>query len=88
MNVVLVKCCIFGGTKSKTARNNGGAPKFIMPKEVLQNLMDDDCLISEIGNILFFSERTVYRRIGEYNLSKTLQKYLMENFASNIVELI
>lgn len=59
-----------------------------MPKEVLQNLMDDDCLISEIGNILFFSERTVYRRLGEYNLSKTLQKYLMENFASNIVELI
>ena len=75
---VRVKCCIFGGTKSKKVWNNEGETKFIIAKEVLQNLVDDDCLISEIGNILLFSERTVYRRAGEYNLSKTLQKYIME----------
>ena len=65
-----VRCCILGGTKPKKARNNGSAPKFIIPKEVLQNLIDDSCLISEISNILCVSERTVYRRMEEYNLSK------------------
>ena len=65
-----VRCCIFGGTKPKKARNKGRAPKFIKPKEVLQNLIDDGCLISEISNILCVSERTIYRRMEEYNLSK------------------
>ena len=55
----------------KKDSNNGGAPKGIIPKEVLQNLFDDGCLISEeIGNILCVSELTVYQRMKEYNLSK------------------
>ena len=39
-----VRCCILGGNKPTKARNNGGAPKFILPNEVLQNLIDDRCL--------------------------------------------
>lgn len=65
-----VRCCIFGRTKPKKARNNGDAPKFIIPKEVLQNLIDDGCLIFEISNILRVSECTVHGRMEEYNLSE------------------
>lgn len=48
----------------------GGAPKFLIPEEVLQNLLDDGCLISEISSILCVSERTIYRRMEEYGLKK------------------
>ena len=60
-----VRCCVFGGKKLK---NLNGAPKFIISKEVLRNLTRDRFF--EISNFLFISERTVCRRMEEYNLSK------------------
>ena len=83
------RCCIFGGTKLKKARNNGGAPKFIIPKKVLQNLIDDGCLISEISNILCVSERTIYRRMEDYNLSKqNFTEISNDDLDSNLADLI
>ena len=38
-----VRCCVFGGKKLK---NLNGAPKFIIPKEVLRNLTGDRYLRS------------------------------------------
>ncbi|XP_057295760.1 uncharacterized protein LOC130624204 [Hydractinia symbiolongicarpus] len=66
-----VKFCSFGGIKPQKLKwENGGAPKFLIPEEVLQNLLNDGCLISEISNILCVSERTIYRRMEEYGLKK------------------
>ena len=64
-----VKCCSFGGETPIKACTSG-APKFMIPKQVLQNLLEEGCLIKEIGNILNVSERTICRRMVEYNLSK------------------
>lgn len=65
-----VRSCIFCGTKPKKPRNNGSAPKFMIPKETLENLIDDDCRISEISNISCVSESTVCPRKKEDKLSK------------------
>ena len=85
-----VRCCILGGTKPKKAGNNGGAPKFIILREVLQNLIDDGCLISaEISNILCVSERRVYQRMKEYNLSKgNFAEIPNDDLDSNLANLI
>ena len=73
-----VKCCTFGESKPQKYAS-GGAPKFLIPKEVLENLFDDGCLISEVSNILCVSERTIYRRMEEYGLKKmSFQKFLMK----------
>ena len=85
-----VRCCILGGTKPKKAGNNGGASKFIILREVLQNLFDDGCLISaEISNILCVSERRVYQRMKEYNLSKgNFAEIPNDDLDSNLANLI
>ncbi|CAG2202198.1 unnamed protein product [Mytilus edulis] len=64
--------CISYGTvrpeKYTSLRNKAGAPKFIIPKEILNNLLEDGFLISDIANLLSVSERTIYRRMDEYGV--------------------
>ena len=63
--------------------------KFIIPNEVLQNLINDDFLISEINNILCVSERADSQRMEEYNLSKqNFTKIPNEDLESNLADLI
>lgn len=47
-----------------------GAPKFEIPKSFLQNALENDMQISDISKLLSVSERTVYRRMSEFGLSK------------------
>ncbi len=44
--------------------------RFDIPKETLQNLLDQNFKISDIAKILVVSERTIYRRMAKYGLSK------------------
>ena len=56
----------------------------------MQNLFDDGCLISaEISNILCVSERRVYQRMKEYNLSKgNFAEIPNDDLDSNLANLI
>ena len=46
------------------------APKFNMPKIMLENVLEEGFKINEISVIICLAERTIYRRMNEYNLSK------------------
>ena len=67
-----VECTVYGS--EKVLRNqqgeNGGAPKFLIPEQVLSNLIEDGFLISEIAKLLGVSESTIYRRMSEFDLHK------------------
>lgn len=47
-----------------------GAPEFNIPKITLVNLLESGFLISEVAKLLSVSERTIYRRMNKYGLSK------------------
>ena len=63
-----IKCCSFGGETPNKEVSTSGAPKYIIPKQILRNVLEEDFLIKEISNML--NERTVYRRMEEYELKK------------------
>ena len=69
-----IACSINGSIYGKRSpiklSSHCGAPKFFIPKSVLQSWLDEDFTIAEIAKLLCVSESTVYRRMREYNLSK------------------
>uniref|UniRef100_A0A7M5XMG4 Integrase catalytic domain-containing protein n=1 Tax=Clytia hemisphaerica TaxID=252671 RepID=A0A7M5XMG4_9CNID len=66
-----VKCCASGGEKPIKLPTNG-APKYNISKQVLENFLEEGCLISEIKDMLNISERTIFRRLQEYGFSKRI----------------
>ena len=66
-----VECSVYGSIQPQRFQGNTrGTPKFYVPKRILKGFIDDGFLILEISNLLSISERTVYRRMSEYGLSK------------------
>ena len=65
-----IACSTFGHQKPSKLYASCGAPKFYIPKNLLESWLDEDFTIEEISNMLSVSESTVYRRMGEYGLSK------------------
>jgi len=66
-----VKCSVYGSKQPQQIVGiSGGAPKFYIPKKILENFVEDGFLISEISNLLSVSERTIYRRLSEYGIKK------------------
>eukprot|EP00111_Clytia_hemisphaerica_P020702 TCONS_00061032-protein len=63
-----VLCCTFGTFQPKKEKLSCGAPKYDIPKEVLESLLFDGFLIKEIANLLSVSERTIHRRLNDYDL--------------------
>ena len=49
-----------------------GPPKFMIPKDVLENLIDEGFAISKIAKLLSVSESTIFRRMRQYNISKDI----------------
>lgn len=47
----------------------GGAPKFVIPKQILANLIEDRFLISELSNIFRKSCLSADERVSSYKLS-------------------
>ena len=65
-----IACSTYGGKTPAKLRSFCGAPRFFIPKRVLQCWLDEDFTIAEISRLLSVSESTVYRRMREYGLSK------------------
>ena len=64
------ECIKFGGEQLPKVSSCCGAPKFEIPKSVLENLLDEGFSINEISTLLSISESTVYRRMRTFGLSK------------------
>jgi AraC-like DNA-binding protein len=45
-------------------------PAFDIPKRLIQNLLEVDFTISDVAKLLSVSERTLHRRMQQYNISK------------------
>lgn len=65
------ECIKYGNSKPLKIGGNCGAPKFDIDKLTLDSLLDCGFLISDIGKLLQVSERTIYRRMAQFGLSKT-----------------
>ena len=60
-----IECSTFGLC---TPQRAVGTNKFVIPKILIENLIDDGFSVKEMSNILCVSERTVVRRMVEYGL--------------------
>ena len=58
-----IECSTFGLC---TPQRAVGTNKFVIPKILIENLIDDGFSVKEMSNILCVSERTVLRRMVEY----------------------
>lgn len=71
--VVRMECSKYGSNKpprSRSTRNECGAPMFQIPRSVLECYLEQNLKIEEISKILSVSESTIYRRMRQYHLSK------------------
>lgn len=64
------ECVKYGPQKLTTERNQSGAPKFVVPRNALETLIESGFQISDIAKLLSISESTVYRRMRQYKISK------------------
>ena len=64
------KCTVYGSYCPQKVAGNG-APKFDRPKLLLQNLKEEGFAFAEMSKIICVSERTLFRRLSEYNLTTT-----------------
>lgn len=58
---------------------NVGAPVFQIPRDLLENLLEEDFTIKEISLLLSVSQRTIYRRMEKYGLKKCSFSGLSDN---------
>ena len=66
-----IRCSIYSGNSpQRSASNCGGAPKFLLLKNIFENFIEYGFTIKEMSALLGISEQTVYRRMDEFNLKK------------------
>ena len=78
----------FGGEQLPKVSTNCGAPKFEIPKDVLENLLDEGFSINEISTLLSISESTVYRRLRTFGLSKLAFSEISDDDLDRVVNKI
>ena len=66
-----VYCSKYGRCTPQKLSSQYGALKFKIPKYILENLLEDGFTIKETPVIICVAERTIYRQVNEYNLSKS-----------------
>ena len=66
------ECVKYGGSPPRRVRLGCGPPQFDIEMGVLEGFIDQGFLISDIANILYVSESTVYRRMRQFGLSKAV----------------
>ena len=82
-----IKCCTYtSGVPMKVPGSNGGAPKFNIPQEMLTDLIDEGFKIKDIANLLGVSEKTIHRRMLNFNLKKHCFTDIAEETLNNCVE--
>lgn len=64
------ECVKYGKSKPQKIGGYSGAPKFDIDKLTLDSLLDCGFQISDIAKLLLVSERTIYRRMAQFGLSK------------------
>lgn len=64
------ECVKYGTEKPKKVWPQCGPPMYDIPKTVLEMFLENGCTITYISNLLSVSERTIYRRMAQYGLSK------------------
>ena len=66
-----IRCASFGTAPPPTIPGtNGGAPRFDLPRDVLETYLENGFHIKSISEMLCVSERTVFRRMSQYGLSR------------------
>ena len=60
-----VYCSKCGRYTPQKLQSQSGAPKFTIPKYMLENLFEEGFTIKEISGIICLAERTIYRRMNE-----------------------
>ena len=82
-------CSKYGTSQPIKVITNGGVQEFNIPKSVLENMLEIGFQISEISKILSVSERTIYRRMRVYGLSKTSFSEIEDGeLDKNLIEII
>ena len=61
-------CILFGPGQLLRSNHGCGPPHFDIPKSILSNFISDGFKISYIAKLLGVSERTIYRRMQQFNL--------------------
>ena len=80
-----IECSTFGLC---TPQRAVGTNKFVIPKILIENLIDDGFSVKEMSNILCVSERTVQRRMVEYGLTiRNFSNISDEQLDSNVLAL-
>ena len=64
------KFAVYGRYCPQKVTGNG-ANKFITPKLLLQNLIEEGFTVAEMSKIFCVFERTLFRQMSEYNLTTT-----------------
>lgn len=64
------ECIKYGREQPLRVQVDCGSPKFYIPKSILENFLENGYKIAFIATMLSVSESTVYRRMGQYGLSK------------------
>ena len=66
-----IRCSIYSdNSPQRSASNCGGAPKFLLSKNIFANFIEYGFTIKEMSALLGISERTVYRRMSKFNFKK------------------
>lgn len=70
MMTLRIECSKFGEQAPRKCQGTCGAPIFLIPRSVLENLVEEGFTVREISTILSVSESTIYRRMNSYGISK------------------
>lgn len=63
-------CVSYGPRRPEQDFSRFGPKEFVVPQNVLENLLNDGFSIKEISRLLSISESTVYRRMRKFGMSK------------------
>ena len=64
------ECVKYGSQQPHKEQRQSGAPKYRIPKDALENLIESGFLISDIAKLLSTSQSTVNRRMRLYGLGR------------------
>lgn len=64
------ECVKYGPRKPQKVHNGCGPAEFLIPSSILKHLIEDGFTVRDISNLLSVSEKTVYRRMQKFALSK------------------
>ncbi|KAK3085683.1 hypothetical protein FSP39_017802 [Pinctada imbricata] len=64
------ECAKYGAKSPAKTIKGCGPAEYCIPEQLLRNLIADDFSVADISKLLSVSERTIYRRLQKYNISK------------------